>query len=106
MKKTPPHRPLAAILADIANCKPFIPGSVHKGGVQKHRNKAGKMVAYHAMPRLCCYVRGRPFFRRFPDCLWQTMKTLTDNYQAFKKLMAEFEEAAMFENLPEGSKKN
>ena len=106
MKKTHPHRHLAAILADIADCRPFLPGSVHKGGVQRHRNKAGELVEYHAMPRLCCRVNGRRIDRRFPDCLWQVMKTLTDNYRAFKALVAEFEEAALLENLPDGSKKN
>ena len=106
MKKPRTHRPLAAILADIADSKPFLPGSVHKGGVQRHRNKAGEMVEYHALPRLVCYANGRRLDRRFPDCLWQTMKTLTDNYRAFKALVAEFEEASLLENLPEGSKKN
>ena len=106
MRKTHPHRPLAAILADIANSKPFIPGTIRKGGVQRHRNKAGELVEYKAMPRLHCRIGGRPVDRRFPACLWQVMQTLTDNYRTFKALVAEFEEAALLENLPDGSKKN
>ena len=106
MKKPHAHRPLAAILADLANCKPFLPGSVHEGGVQRHRNKAGELVEYPAMPRLVCHVNGKRVDRRFPKRLWKTMKALTDNYRAFKALVAEFEESCLHENLPQDSKKN
>lgn len=106
MKKSKKQRPLAAILADLADMPPFLPGTIRKGGVQRHRNKAGEMVAYKAMPRLNCRVGGRLVDRRFPESLWERMKTLTDNYRRFKALVSEFEEAALYENLPDDSKKN
>lgn len=106
MQKTPTKRALATILADIANLPPFLPGSIRKGGVQRHRNKAGKMVEYKAMPRLHYRRNGQWVDKRFHESLWETMKELTSNYKKFKKLIAEFEEAVLQENLPDKSKKN
>ena len=100
------ERSLAEILSDLASVGPFVPGSVRKGGVQRHRNKAGELVEYRTQPMLNIRVGGRRVDKRFPDRLYERMSELAANYRRFKALVAEFEAAALRENFPCGAKKN
>lgn len=99
-------RTMAEILSDLASLGPFIPGSVRKGGVQRHRNKAGELVEYRTQPMLNVRIGGRRVDKRFPARLYGRMSELAANYRRFKALVAEFEEAALRENLPGNAKKN
>ena len=104
--KTPKNgRSVAAILSDLASLGPFLPCSLRKGGVQRHRNKAGELVEYKAQPRLNFRVGGRPVDRRIPFAREDEARKLVGNYKRFKALVRELEQARLREWLA-GGKKN
>ena len=100
-------RPLSEILFDIANLGPFLPGSVRKGGVQRHRNKKGKgeMIAYKTQP-LFNYSDGtRRIDKRIPLAMYNQVKDLTENYKRFKALILEIERLQVYQWVEETKKK-
>lgn len=98
-------RPLSEILFDIANLGPFLPGSVRKGGVQRHRNKKGEMIAYKTQP-LFNYSDGtRRIDKRIPSAMYNQVKDLTENYKRFKALILEIERLQVYQWVEETKKK-
>lgn len=99
-------RTMAAILADIADLGPFLPGSVRKDH-RKYVNKRGETVVYEVQARLSYPVdRGKFKDKRFPAKAFERVRKLTENYKRFRALVAELEEAAVREYLPGSKKKN
>ncbi len=104
MKTLQNGRPVAAILSDLASLGPFLPCSIRKGGVQRHRNKAGELVEYKAQPRLNFRIGGKPVDKRIPFEQEAEARDMIGNYKRFKALVRELERARLREWL-DGSKK-
>lgn len=98
-------RDVAAIVADMASLGPFLPCSLRKGGVQRHRNKAGELVEYKAQPRLNFRVGGKSVDKRIPFAREEEARELVGNYRRFKALVRELEKAQLREWLAGGKKK-
>lgn len=105
MKTQQTGRPVAAILSDLASLGPFLPCSLRKGGVQRHRNKAGELVEYKAQPRLNFRLGGKAADKRIPFAREAEARRLVGTYKRFKALVRELEEAAVREHLPDAKKK-
>ena len=105
MKIPKTGRSVAAIVSDLASLGPFLPCSLRKGGVQRHRNKAGKMVEYKAQPRLNFRIGGKSVDKRIPFAREAEARKLVGAYKRFKALVVELE-AAQLRMWLEGGKKN
>lgn len=96
----------ASVLAEIAACGEFLPGSVRKTW-EKRRLKDGTEKRYEAQP-IYTYTdpdTGRQVPKRIPKAAYPRVRALTLKYREIKKLMARFEAAAVAENLESDSKK-
>ena len=105
MKTQQTGRPVAAILSDLASLGPFLPCSLRKGGVQRHRNKAGEQVEYKAQPRLNFRLGGKAVDKRIPFAREAEARRLVGTYKRFKALVRELERAQLREWMA-GGKKN
>ena len=105
MKTLQNGRPVAAILSDLASLGPFLPCSLRKGGVQRHRNKAGELVEYKAQPRLNFRLGGKSVDKRIPFSREAEARRRVGAYRRFKALVRELEGAQLREWI-EGGKKN
>ncbi len=104
MKTLQNGRPVAAILSDLASLGPFLPCSLRKGGVQRHRNKAGELVEYKAQPRLNFRLGGRAVDKRIPFAREAEARKLVAAYRRFKALVRELEAAQLRQWLADGKK--
>ena len=98
------HRTMARILADIADLGPFLPGSVRKDR-RRYVRKDGTVAEYPTQARLNYLCGGRRRDKRIPAAAYRRVLELTRNYRRYKALVAELEEAAVRENLPDAKKK-
>ena len=105
MKNQKSGRSVAAILSDLASLGPFLPCSLRKGGVQRHRNKAGELVEYKAQPRLNFRLGGKAVDKRIPFAREAEARRLVGTYKRFKALVRELERAQLREWMA-GGKKN
>lgn len=104
MKTPTSGRSVAAILSDLSSLGPFLPCSVRKGGVQRHRNKAGEPVEYKAQPRLNFRLGGKSVDKRIPFAREAEARRLVARYKRFKALVRELERAQLREWLADGKK--
>ena len=99
------HRPMAVIIAEIMDVGPYLPGKVRRDW-RKRRKADGTLVRYEVQPRVNCLVDGRRRDIRIPKSFYARAVELTGNYARLQALIRELDEAALRENLPDGSKKN
>ena len=99
------HRPMAVIIAEIMDVGPYLPGTV-RSDWRKRTRKDGTEVLYEVQPLLNCLVDGRRRDISIPKRFRAQAEKLTANYARLQALLRELDGAALFENLPDGSKKN
>ncbi len=97
-KKEP--KSMSAILAQIAELGPFLPGSVRKTTC-KRKNAAGQTVVYEGQPLY--NFRGKDV--RIPKAAYARVKAMTETHRKVEALLAELDEAAVAAWLPKGEKK-
>ena len=104
MKANGQHRNVAEIVSEMASIGAFLPGSVRRSR-DKRTNAAGKTVVYEAQPIYTYSMGSRRLVKRIPKEAYGRVLKLTENYQRFKALQRELEEAMVAQFLPD-SKKN
>lgn len=104
MKIIEKGRSIAAILSDLASLGPFLPCSIRKGSVQRHRNKKGDLIEYKSQPRLNFRIGGKAVDKRIPFEREEEARKLVGNYKRFKMLVQELEQAQLREWLLSGKK--
>lgn len=90
----------SSIIEKIINLGPFLPGSVRKTK-EKRTLKNGKIKVYEAQP-IYTYTdleTGKQKQKRIKKSEFDYVYKLTQKHKEFKKLIAEFELAAIKENL-------